>query len=134
MNRILNFSAGPATLPVSVLEEASRGVLEIGGSGMSILEVSHRGRHYEEIHFGARDGILRVLGLSSQEYTVLFLGGGASQQFLMIPMNYLKAGESADYVHTGEWSSKAIKEAKRYGTVNLAGSSEADKFANPAVR
>jgi len=129
MHRIYNFSAGPAILPEPVLEEASRGVLEIAGSGMSILEVSHRGKDYEAIHFDTRDRLLRVLGLSADDYTVLFLGGGASLQFAMFPMNFLKAGQTADYVHTGEWSIKAIKEAKRIGNVNVAGSSEPSKFS-----
>ncbi len=128
MKRIYNFSAGPAILPLPVLEEASQGVLEINNSGMSILEVSHRGTDYEAIHADAKARILRVLGLSPEEYTVLFLGGGASTQFAMLPMNFLQGG-TADYVHTGEWAIKAIKEAKRFGTVNVAGSSEAEKFA-----
>ena len=128
MKRVHNFGAGPATLPVTVLEEASRGVLEISGSGMSILEVSHRGKEYEAIHFDARDRMLRALGLDAAEYGVMFLGGGASLQFAMLPMNLLGGG-TADYVNTGEWSSKAIKEAKRFGTVNVAGSSEDKKFS-----
>lgn len=130
MKRIFNFSAGPATLPVSVLEEASRGVLEIDGSGMSILEVSHRGKHYEAIHNDMRSRLLKVMGLSPTEYTVILMGGGASTQFATLPMNFLNAGDTADYVHTGEWSSKAIKEAKRYGKINVVASSEADKFAS----
>jgi phosphoserine aminotransferase len=129
MNRVYNFSAGPAILPVSVLEEASHGILEIAGSGMSILEVSHRGKEYESIHFDTRDRLLRVLGLDPEEYTALFLGGGASMQFAMLPMNFLRQGETADYVNTGEWGTKAIKEAKRFGTVNVAASSEADRFS-----
>jgi len=128
MKRILNFSAGPATLPVSVLEEASRGILEIEGSGMSILEVSHRGSHYEKIHFDARDRMLKLMGLSADEYTCLFLGGGASLQFAMLPMNYL-AGGSADYVQTGEWPNKAMKEAKIFGKVNVSASSEDGKYS-----
>ena len=126
--RIHNFGAGPATLPVAVLEEASRGVLEIGNSGMSVLEVSHRSKEYEAIHFDARDRMLRSLGLDAAEYGVLFLGGGASSQFAMLPMNLLGGG-TADYVNTGEWSTKAMKEAKRFGTVNVAGSSEDKKFS-----
>lgn len=128
MKRIFNFGPGPATLPVPVLEEASRGVLEIGGSGMSILEVSHRGKEYEAIHFEARDRLLALLGLDGNEYNALFLGGGASQQFAMIAQNFLGGGK-ADYVNTGEWSAKAIKEAKRFGTVNVVGSSEDKKFS-----
>lgn len=129
MKRIYNFSAGPAILPVPVLEEASRGVLEIGGSGMSLLEVSHRGKEYEAIHLDAKERLLRVLGLSPDEYTALFLGGGASLQFAMLPMNFLRTGQTADYVHTGEWAIKAIKEAKRCGTVHVAASSEDSKFS-----
>jgi len=129
MKRIFNFSAGPAILPVPVLEEASRGVLEIANSGMSILEVSHRGAEYEAIHFDAKERLLRVLGLSPDEYTALFLGGGASLQFAMLPMNFLRTGQTADYVNTGEWAVKAIKEAKRFGSVNVAGSSEEGRFS-----
>jgi len=129
MKRIYNFSAGPAILPIPVLEEASRGVLEIGGSGMSILEVSHRGKDYEALHFDARERLLRVLGLSPDDYTALFLGGGASLQFAMLPMNFLRAGQTADYVNTGEWAVKAIKEAQRFGKVNVAATSEEARFS-----
>ncbi len=129
MKRIYNFSAGPAVLPEVVLEEASRGVLEINGSGMSILEVSHRGKDYEAIHHDARERLLHVLGLNQEEYAALFLGGGASLQFAMVPMNFLKPGETADYVHTGEWSNKAMKEAKRFGEVHVAASSEGARFS-----
>lgn len=129
MKRIHNFSSGPAILPVQVLEEASRGVLEIGNSGMSILEVSHRGRDYEPIHQAARERLLRLLGLPASEYTVLFFGGGASLQFAMLPMNFLTPERSADYIHTGEWSGRAIAEARRMGGVRVAGSSEPDGFS-----
>lgn len=131
MKRIYNFSAGPAILPEEVLREASRGVLEIGDSGMSILEVSHRGPQYEAVHFDARDRVLRVLGLSADDYACLFLGGGASLQFAMLPMNYLALGgeATADYVDTGEWGKKAVKEAKRFGNVNVAGSSEDRRYS-----
>jgi len=128
--RLFNFNAGPATLPLPVLEEASRGVLEIGNSGMSILEVSHRAEPYESIHAETKVKLLRILGVDPTKFTVLFLGGGASLQFLTLPTNYLSKGETADYVHTGEWSAKAMKEAKPFGTVHLAASSEADKFAS----
>jgi phosphoserine aminotransferase len=129
MKRIHNFSAGPAILPVPVLEEAARGVLEINNSGMSILEVSHRGKDYEAIHFDTKERLLRVLGLSADTYTALFLGGGASTQFAMLPMNFLASGQTADYVNTGEWGVKAIKEAKRFGAVNIAATSEEGKFS-----
>lgn len=129
MKRIYNFSAGPGVLPVEVLQEASQGVLEINGSGMSILEVSHRGKDYDAIHVETRERLLRVLGLDPEAYTALFLGGGASTQFAMLPMNLLSKSDTADYVNTGEWATKAIKEAKRFGTINVAASSEDAKFA-----
>jgi phosphoserine aminotransferase len=129
MHRIYNFSAGPAILPAPVLEEASRGIREISDSGMSILEVSHRGKDYEAIHFDTKARLLRALDLDSETYTALFLGGGASLQFAMLPMNFLRPGDSADYVHTGEWSKKAMGEAKRFGTVNVAASSEDSNFS-----
>ena len=129
MKRIYNFSAGPATLPFEVIQEASQGVLEINGSGMSILEVSHRGKDYDAIHVETRERLLRVLGLDPEVYTALFLGGGASTQFALLPMNFLKPGNTADYVNTGEWAAKAIKEAKHFGTVNVAATSEDSKFS-----
>ncbi|GAB4453941.1 MAG: 3-phosphoserine/phosphohydroxythreonine transaminase [Armatimonadaceae bacterium] len=128
MNRIYNFSAGPAILPVPVLEQASRDILEIGNSGMSILEVSHRSKEYEAVHFAAMENVLKTLGLSPETWTVLFLGGGASLQFTMVPMNFLSDGQTADYIDSGSWSSKAIKEAKRYGTVHIAGSSAGTNY------
>ena len=129
MERIYNFSSGPAVLPLSVLEEASRGVLEINGSGMSVLEVSHRGKDYEAIHYGAGERLLRIMGLSQEEYIVLFLGGGASLQFAMLPMNFLTPDKTACYVNAGEWGKKAIKEAKLFGQVHVAGSSEDKNFS-----
>jgi phosphoserine aminotransferase len=123
MKRIYNFSPGPAILPEEVLRQASQAVLEIDGSGMSILEISHRGREFAAIHSEAKSTLLRVLNLDANEYEVLFLGGGASMQFAMLPMNFLAEGRSADYVDTGEWSLKAMKEARRYGNVRVAASS-----------
>ena len=115
-------------LPVPVLAEASQAVLEVNGSGMSILEVSHRGKQYDPIHAAAMENALKVLGLSPDEYAVIFLGGGASTQFTMLPTNFLSEGETADYMDAGEWGNKAVKEAKRFGTVNIAGSSAATKY------
>jgi phosphoserine aminotransferase len=129
MKRIYNFSAGPATLPLPVLEEAAKGVLEIADSGMSILEHSHRGKVYEAIHQEARANCLKVMGLKPEDYTVIFMGGGASQQFATIPMNFLRPGATADYVDGGEWGSKAIKEAKGLGNINVAASSAANKHS-----
>lgn len=123
MKRIYNFSAGPAILPVPVLEQLSCDVLEINGSGMSILEVSHRGKDYDAVHQEAMANVLRTLGLSPDEYAMVFGVGGASMQFALLPMNFLADGQTADYVDTGEWSNKAIKDAKRYGTVHVPGSS-----------
>jgi phosphoserine aminotransferase len=128
MRRIYNFSAGPAIHPVSVLQEASQAVLEINGSGMSLLEVSHRGKDYDAIHIEAMANVLKTLGLSADEYAVCFLGGGASLQFAMLPMNFLGVGQVADYIDAGEWGNKAVAEAKRVGTVNIAGSSADTKY------
>ena len=129
MARIYNFSAGPATLPVPVLEEASKAVVEIAGSGMSILELSHRGKIYETLHNEARANCLKLMGLDPAEYTVIFMGGGASTQFAVVPMNFLPAGKTADYVDGGEWGAKAIQAAQKLGTVNVAASSAATKHA-----
>jgi phosphoserine aminotransferase len=131
MKRIYNFSAGPAILPVPVLEEAARGVLEFSGSGMSILEISHRSKEYEKVHFDAQERLLSIMGLSSEDYAALFLQGGASMQFAMLPMNYLGEGDVADYVNAGEWGTKAIKEAKKVGkgTAYEAASSADQNFS-----
>ncbi len=135
MKRIYNFSAGPATLPMPVLEEASKAILEFNNSGMGILELSHRGKHYESMHQETRQLLLKMMNLKAEEYTVLFFGGGATHQFAQIPMNFLKAGTTADYINEGEWGAKAIKEAQKVpggGTVNVAGTSEPVKFATCA--
>ncbi|MCX6365199.1 MAG: 3-phosphoserine/phosphohydroxythreonine transaminase [Armatimonadetes bacterium] len=128
MNRIYNFSAGPGIQPVAVLEEASQAVLEFQGSGMSILELSHRGKHYDPVHAEAQALVLSSLGLSKDEYTIALLGGGASMQFAMLPMNFIRPGDTADYVDAGEWGAKAIAEAARFGSVHLAGSSKATNY------
>ena len=129
-HRIFNFSAGPAILPEPVLAEAADGVREIAGSGMSILEVSHRGKQYEAIHSDAETRLLRVLGLSDAEYVPLFLQGGASQQFAQVPMNFLSPGQTADYVISGDWGAKAMSEAKFFGDPHEAASSKADKYTH----
>jgi phosphoserine aminotransferase len=130
VNRVYNFGAGPAVLPEAVLEEAAKGVLEIGGTGMSILEVSHRSKTYEAIHVDARTRILELMGLPESEYAVLFLQGGASMQFAMVPMNMLGAGSEADYVIGGDWGAKALKEAQKVGrgTVKSIANSKDDKY------
>jgi phosphoserine aminotransferase len=125
--RIFNFSAGPAVLPVEVLEQAQHDLLSLPGVGMSILEVSHRSKAFEDILAGC-EADLRTLMKIPEGYHVLFLQGGASLQFSMVPMNVLPAGGSADYVVTGAWSQKAVKEAKRVGGVKVAASTESENF------
>jgi phosphoserine aminotransferase len=124
--RIHNFSAGPAILPVEVLEQAQRDLMSLPGVGMSILEISHRSAAFDEVIDGC-EADLRALGSIPDNYRVLFLQGGASLQFSMVPMNLLPPGGSADYVVTGVWAEKAVKEAKRAGTVNIAASTAAEK-------
>lgn len=111
-DRIFNFSAGPAVLPVPVLEEAQRDMLSLPGVGMSVMEISHRSKTFDEI-IGQADKSLRELLDIPSNYQILFLQGGASLQFSMVPMNFLPADSSADYVITGSWGKKALKEAKR---------------------
>jgi phosphoserine aminotransferase len=125
--RIYNFSAGPAALPESVLERAATELVEYQDAGMSVMEMSHRSKPYEEIHNAATD-LMRELMAVPDNYKVLFLQGGASQQFAMIPAN-LKRNNKADYVITGEWSSRAYKEAARILDARVLASSEAQKFA-----
>lgn len=119
MARVYNFSAGPAVLPVEVLEEAQRELVDFKGSGMSLLESSHRGKEYSAVHEEATANFKELLNLSD-DYAVLFLQGGASTQFAYIPMNLLGAGQTADYTNSGAWAAKAIKEAKLIGNVNIA--------------
>jgi phosphoserine aminotransferase len=117
--RIFNFSAGPAVLPVPVLEEAQRELLSLPGVGMSVMEISHRSKTFDEILARADSGLRQLLGIP-ENYHVLFLQGGASLQFSMVPINFLPADSSADYIVTGSWGKKALKEAKRAGAVNVA--------------
>jgi phosphoserine aminotransferase len=128
MNRIFNFSAGPAVLPVPVLEEAQRNLVELPGVGMSVLEISHRSKTFEDI-LARTEADIRTLGNVPANYKVLFLQGGASMQFSMVPLNLLTPGATADYIVTGAWSQKAVKEAQRVGTVNIAATTESDNFS-----
>ncbi|MEZ5287039.1 MAG: 3-phosphoserine/phosphohydroxythreonine transaminase [Vicinamibacterales bacterium] len=128
VHRVFNFSAGPAILPVPVLEEAQRDLVALPGVGMSVLEISHRSKAFEGI-LARTEADLRTLGSVPDGYKVLFLQGGASLQFSMVPLNLLAAGQSADYIVTGGWAQKAVKEAARVGTVKIAGTTEADKFS-----
>jgi phosphoserine aminotransferase len=126
--RILNFSSGPAVLPLPVLEQAQRDLVALPGVGMSVMEISHRSKAFDEIIEGAeRD--LRLLGGVPDNYHVLFLQGGASLQFSMVPMNLLQQGASADYIVSGVWSEKAVKEAQRVGHVRIAATTKDGNFA-----
>ena len=128
MDRIFNFSAGPATLPLEVLETARDELVNWHGSGMSVMEMSHRGKEYMSIQADAEADLRELMNIPAN-YKVLFLQGGATSQFSMIPMNLLRGKGSADYLNTGEWSKKAIKEAKKYGAVNVVASSEDKNFS-----
>lgn len=126
--RIYNFSAGPAVLPVPVLEEAQRDMLSLPGVGMSVMEISHRSKTFDEIIGGAEASLRELMGIP-ENYKVLFLQGGASLQFSMIPMNLLPAGATADYIITGSWGKKALKEARRVGTINVAANTEDSRYS-----
>ncbi|MGB2247935.1 MAG: 3-phosphoserine/phosphohydroxythreonine transaminase [Alcanivorax sediminis] len=127
MSRAYNFCAGPAALPTAVLEQAQQEMLDYQGMGLSIMEMSHRDKVFVDIAEKAEQDLRDLMGISD-DYSVLFLQGGASTQFAMIPMNLLGEGETADYINTGQWSKKAIKEAARYGNINVAASSEDTNF------
>ena len=125
--RIYNFSAGPAILPEDVLKEAQEQLFSLPGVGMSILEISHRSKTFDKIIADAKEGIKSLLDISD-DYEILFLQGGASLQFSMTALNLMPPKNKADYIITGSWSKKALKEAKRVGTINIAATTEADKF------
>ena len=125
--RIFNFSAGPAVLPVPVLEQAQSELVSLPGVGMSILEVSHRSKVFEDVLARAEADIRQLANVPSN-YRVLFLQGGASLQFTMVPMNLLSEGTTADYLVTGAWSSKAVDEAKKIGKVHVAATTKAEQF------
>ncbi|MCK4766635.1 MAG: 3-phosphoserine/phosphohydroxythreonine transaminase [Candidatus Aminicenantes bacterium] len=126
MSKKYNFYAGPAILPYEVMKKAQDELLDYNGIGLSIMEISHRSKDFDQVVTTAEAKIRSLLGVPDN-YSVLFLQGGASTQFGQIPMNLLKGGK-ADYVNTGAWAKKAIKEAKLFGTVNVAGSSEDNNF------
>ena len=127
MTRVFNFSAGPATLPEPVLRKAAEEMLDWHGSGMSVMEMSHRGKEFISIHAEAESLLRELLGVPSN-YKVLFMQGGAIGENAIVPMNLIGTSGKADYINTGEWSKKSIKEAKTYGKVNVAASGEAGKF------
>ena len=130
MARAYNFSAGPAVLPLEVLQEAQKELVDYKGTGMSVMEMSHRGKDYDAIHQEAVATFKELCGLGD-DWSVVFIQGGASMQFAMIPMNFLGAGQTADYVNSGTWGNKALKEAKkvaalRGATVNIAADCQKD--------
>jgi len=127
MNRVYNFSAGPSALPEEVLEIARNEMLDWHGSGMSVMEMSHRSKWFDDIIKKAEADLRDLMNIPAN-YKVLFLQGGAWTQFAMVPMNLMKKGK-ADYVNTGEWSKKAISEARKYGKVNVVASSEDATFS-----
>lgn len=135
MSRVYNFCAGPAALPEEVLREAQADLLDYKGSGMSILEHSHRGKEYDAVHQEAIANLTKLLQLPD-DYAVLLLQGGASGQFAMVPMNLLGEGQTADYVNSGAWATKALKEAKIIGKVNVAADTSKDiptRMPDPAT-
>ncbi len=129
MSRVINFSAGPAVLPEPVLRQAADEMLDWHGSGMSVMEMSHRGKEFVAIHAEA-ESLLRELMAIPANYKVLFMQGGAIGENAIVPMNMLRGKASADYIHTGEWSKKSIAEARKYAKVNIAASGEASRFTS----
>ncbi|UUZ89752.1 3-phosphoserine/phosphohydroxythreonine transaminase [Paenibacillus sp. P25] len=127
MRPSFNFNAGPAVLPPEVMQQVKEELLDLQGTGLSILEISHRSKEYENINLETQRLIKELLKLPSG-YDVLFLQGGASTQFAMIPMNFLTKGLAAGYVHSGTWSGKAIEEARKLGETVIVASSEAEQF------
>lgn len=125
--RAFNFNAGPAALPLPVLEHIQEELLDYGGSGMSVMEMSHRSAEFEAINNRAEEGLREQLSIP-EDYSVLFLQGGGSLQFAMVPMNLYVAGRPVDALHTGAWTAKAIEELKKIAEVRVAASTEADKF------
>src|SRR5580765_913888 len=128
INRVYNFSSGPAVLPLPVLEEVQRDLLALPSVGMSILEISHRSAAFESI-LAQTEADVRAVAAVPSTYKVLFLQGGASTQFSMVPMNLLTSGATADYIDAGSWGEKAIKEAKKVGNVNVAASTKSENYA-----
>ncbi len=127
VHRVYNFYPGPATLPLPALERAQKELLDYAGTGMSVLEISHRSKEYDQLHHEAMNLVRELMGLSD-DFKVLFLQGGASTQFYMVPLNLHVEGKPMEYVNTGRWSTKAIKEARLFGEVRVVASSEEEKF------
>lgn len=129
MERVYNFSAGPAVLPVDVLKEAQKELVNYGSSGMSVMEMSHRSKDYQII-IDKTESTLREIMNIPDNYKVLFLQGGASLQFAMVPLNLMTKNKKADFIDSGVWAAKAIQEAKKYGDVNVIASSKADTYSH----
>lgn len=129
MSRVYNFSAGPAMLPAEVLLQAAEELRDWHGSGMSVMEMSHRGKEFTNIANRAEANFRELMAIPAS-YKVLFLQGGASSQFAMVPLNLLRGKNTADYINTGAWSKKAIAEAKKFSEVNVAATSEQDRFTS----
>jgi len=127
VKRIFNFSSGPAAMPVPVLEKAQEELLSFKGTGMSVMEMSHRSEQFAEVLAGAERGLRDLLD-APDNFSILFLQGGATFQFSMVPMNFLQAGRTADYVITGAWGTKAVAEAERCGSVNVIFSGEENGY------
>lgn len=121
-----NFFAGPAILPKEVVENTAKAALDLNGIGVGIMEISHRSKEFDKVFKDAQNNCLKIMGLSPEDYTVLFLGGGASTQFLMVPFNFMS--KKADYIVTGEWAKKAHKEAKFFGEAHVAATSADSNF------
>src|SRR5512141_3514099 len=127
VKRVFNFNPGPATLPLPVLEQAQKEMLDYQGTGMSVMEISHRSKQFEAIIQTAEADLRQLMGIPAN-YKVMFLQGGASLQFAMVPMNLRPAGASADYIVTGSWGKKAVDEATKLGTTKTAASTKASNF------
>lgn len=132
MHRVFNFSSGPSALPLPVLEKAQKELCNYKQTGMSVMEMSHRSSAYQEI-MDETTSLLKELMEIPDNYQILFLPGGASLQFSMVPFNLLRKSKKADYIHTGSWSKKAIAEAKKYGEIRIAASSEEQQFREVPV-
>jgi len=127
MGRVLNFSAGPSQLPLSVLERAAREMTDYGNTGTSVMEMSHRSKAFENILFKSKEDLRKLMNIP-ENYDVLYMQGGASTQFAAVPLNLLGDKDAADYVDTGTWADKALKEAKKYCKVNVVASSKAETY------
>jgi phosphoserine aminotransferase len=126
-HRIYNFSAGPCTLPLPALQKAQADFVDYAGAGMSLIEMSHRGKHYDEVHYAAIANVREVLAVP-QSHDVLFIQGGATLQFAMVPMNLMAAGKVAEFLNTGTWAKKAIADAEKLGATRVIWSGDTEKF------